>query len=120
MQLLSRRTWRPLALLASLAMAGPGTPARSDDPTTEAGFVPLFNGQDLTGWRLGDEVLDGKTVSADHRFSVRDGHLACHGGPPENKEVVTTARACPRDFVLRLEFRAGPRANSGLFLRGQQ
>jgi hypothetical protein len=118
MRFISRRTLLQFTLLAPVALIGTGNPGRADDPASEAGFERLFNGKDLTGWHLGDESLDGKTESADHRFSVKDGALVCTGGKPI--KVVETTRALPRDFLLRLDFRASPKANSGLFLRGQQ
>ena len=37
--------------------------ARAEEFTLEPGFVSLFNGKDLTGWRYGEkESFDGKTV----------------------------------------------------------
>jgi 3-keto-disaccharide hydrolase len=42
--------------------------------------------------------------------------------PPEYRKIqqVWTKREFPRDFVLKLEFRATPNADSGVFLRGAQ
>src|SRR4051812_36418346 len=96
-----RRTFllAPLLLACSTATAG-------DEP----GFVSLFNGKDLTGWRFGKESLDGKGATADGRFKVRDGVLVITGasGPGAPKmEEIDTAATYDRDFVLRLEFRAG-------------
>ncbi len=118
MPTLSRRTWLRLAALVPMARLGFGSSSRADETSSEEGFESLFNGKDLTGWKLGSESLDGKTESADHRFSVKDGALVCTGGKPI--EVVETTRTFSADFVLRLEFRASPKANSGLFMRGKQ
>ncbi len=105
-----------LIAIACLAGAAPG-PA-GDGFKIEDGFTSLLNGKDLTGWRVGREVLDGKTVSSDGRFAAKDGALLIIGG--DKIEDINTIRAFNRDFVLRLEFRAAPKANSGLYLRGKQ
>src|SRR3954452_10344300 len=103
-----------LALLASAVLvAFPA--ARADEP----GFRPLFNGKDLTGWRLGGTDLAGKTATDDGRFAVKDGILVIEGSkdrPPKMTEI-DTARSYDGDFTLRLEFRASRNANSGLHLR---
>jgi hypothetical protein len=55
-----QRTWGGLLVLVGLALAAP---ARADDPPK--GFTSLFNGKDLTGWKVpaGDnghwKVVDG-------------------------------------------------------------
>ena len=55
--------------LALLILTGIITAASADEP----GFRPIFNGKDLTGWRVGKAELAGKSASDDGRFSVRDG-----------------------------------------------
>jgi Domain of Unknown Function (DUF1080) len=85
----------------------------------EPGFQPIFNGKDLTGWRLGQTDLAGKTASADGRFAVKDGILVVTGSkdtPPKMAEI-DTVESYDGDFALRLEFRASRNANSGLHLR---
>ena len=89
--------------------------ARADEP----GFKPIFNGKDLTGWRLGKTDLAGKTASDDGRFAVKDGVLVITGSkdtPPKMAEI-DTVESYDGDFTLRLEFRASRDANSGLHLR---
>ena len=85
----------------------------------EPGFRPLFNGKDLTGWRVGKAELAGKTASDDGRFAVKDGVLVITGSkdkPPKMIEI-DTVESFDGDFTLRLEFRASRDANSGLHLR---
>jgi hypothetical protein len=85
----------------------------------EPGFEPLFNGKDLTGWRLGKVDLTGKAASDDGRFAVKDGVLIITGSkdtPPKMTEI-DTVESCDGDFTLRMEFRASRNANSGLHLR---
>src|SRR4051795_1812335 len=89
--------------------------ARADEP----GFEPIFNGKDLTGWRLGKAELAGKSATDDGRFAVTDGVLAITGSkdtPPRMAEI-DTVESYDGDFTLRLEFRASRDANSGLHLR---
>ena len=103
----------PLALLA-------------DDWKPEEGFVSLFNGKDLTGWHYKDEpatILDGKTEATDGRYSGKDGIVTVHphdaAKGPRIRQL-WTVREFPKDFILRIEFRAAVNADSGIFLRKPQ
>ena len=100
------------ALLVSTCLL---STAGADEP----GFTPLFNGRDLTGWKVRGTDLAGKTASDDGRFAVKDGVLVITGSkdtPPRMTEIDTVA-SYDGDFTLRLEFRASKDANSGLHLR---
>lgn len=108
-----------LALIVPLAAAG------QDGRKDADGFTELFNGKDLTGWgyrldKTGDkfEPFDGKTESSDKRYSAKDGMLVVNDG--KGLKQLWTAAKFSKDFEIRLEFRAGVNADSGLFLRGQQ
>jgi hypothetical protein len=109
-----RRTlrWNAFALLASAFLL---SATGADEPD----FKPIFNGKDLTGWRVGQADMAGKTASDDGRFAVKDGVLVITGSkdrPPKNTEI-DTVDSFGGDFTLRLEFRASRDANSGLHLR---
>ncbi len=109
-----QRTARSVAL-AILASTSLLAATRADEP----GFRPLFNGKDLTGWRLGQSDLAGKVATDDGRFAVKDGVLVVTGSkdsPPRMTEI-DTVDSFDGDFTLRLEFRASTGANSGLHLR---
>ena len=109
-----RRTAEPIGFVL-LFSAFLLTAARADEP----GFRSIFNGKDLTGWRLGHAELAGKTASDDGRFALKDGVLVITGSkdrPPKMAEIDTVA-SYDGDFTLRLEFRASRDANSGLHLR---
>jgi hypothetical protein len=99
------------ALLVSTFLSA----ASADEP----GFRPIFNGKDLTGWRVGDAEMAGKPASEDGRFAVRDGILVISGSKDKPPKVATidTVDSYEGDFTLRLEFRASRDANSGLHLR---
>ena len=92
-----------------------------DTFTPEPGFVSLFNGRDLTGWGFRTNEFSGQTVSSDGRYVARHGRLIVTT-PPEGSRVeqLWTAREFPKDFVLKLEFRAGVNADSGIFIRQPQ
>jgi hypothetical protein len=84
----------------------------------EEGYVSLFNGKDLTGWRVGKDMLDGKTESSDKRFQVADGVIVCNEG--KGIKDLYTQKEFDKNFHLKLEFRASPRSDSGLYIRGPQ
>jgi hypothetical protein len=116
----------PLTLLALLSFP---LAAGADDWQPETGFRSLFSGKDLTGWcfraKAGDvtETFEGKTESSDAgRYSARDGILTVNF--PKGRErlisALYTVEAFPKDFTLKLEFRASPNADSGIFIRKPQ
>ena len=99
-----------------------------DKFVVEDGFVSLFNGKDLTGWRLAASKtnpeqtdLDGKQATTDGRYVARAGRLTVTT-PAEGSRIqqLYTKREFAGDFVLKLEFRATPNADSGVFIRGPQ
>lgn len=88
----------------------------------EAGFTSLFNGKDLTGWTFkGGQPFDGQVRSSDGRYYAINGRLVVTT-PSEGSKIAQlwTVREFPRDFTLRLEFRATPDADSGVFIRDPQ
>jgi lysophospholipase L1-like esterase len=132
-------------VLESLELVAPVT----SPFTVEPGFEPLFNGRDLTGWgyRATTEQekvsaakwqasdpnaavwpfvtepvsFDGRTTSLDGRWRVIGDRIAAMT-PAEYRKVsqLWTTKGFEGDFVLKLEFRATPYADGGVFLRGPQ
>ncbi len=98
----------------------PASPFQSDHAfALEPGFEPLFNETDLTGWHYKDgEPFDGKTSASDGRYTARDGRIVVN--PGKGVAQLWTTREFPHDFHLKLEFRAGVNADSGVFLRKPQ
>jgi len=80
--------------------------AQAQAPAVEAGFTSLFNGKDLTGWKIG---------GASEAFTVRDGAIVASGpashayydGPVGNHRL--------RNFELRLDVMARAGANGGVY-----
>ena len=112
----------------------------------EAGFLSLFNGRDLTGWGFRPTpprkqpanpnpkpdapvfveikeplVFDGQTASNDGRYRAINGRLVVTT-PAEGRRIqqLSTVREFDTDFILKLEFRATPNADSGVFIRQPQ
>jgi len=92
--------------------------ARSDDFKPEDGFVPLFNGKDLTGWKTEKgESLDGKSEAYNGRFRAADGLLTLD--PKVKGDVkIFTAGEFGKDVHIKFDFKPGPGCNNDLFLRG--
>ena len=87
----------------------------------EPGFISLFNGKDLTGWCYSEsDKFDGKKAASDARFSANNGVLIVHPKTPREAKKIWTTRQFPKDFVLKLQFRAEVNADSGIFIRGPQ
>jgi len=68
--------------------------------------IQLFNGKDLTGWKMSKP---GPPV-----WTVRDGTLI---KPANGPELVSDAKF--QDFKLHIEFNCGKDANSGVYVRGR-
>ena len=134
---------RPLFATLKLSETVPDTFA------LEEGYESLFNGRDLTGWgyrptseadketarkwRASDPnaaewpfvteaaSFDGLAATPDGRFAAMAGRLVV-ATPSEGRKVqqLWTTREFGDDFILKLEFRATPNADSGIYLRGPQ
>ncbi|MDF1816621.1 MAG: GDSL-type esterase/lipase family protein, partial [Verrucomicrobiales bacterium] len=104
----------------------------------EEGYVSLFNGKDLSGWGFRPTKprkkpnpifavvteavdFDGKTESPDHRYRAKNGRLIV-ATPPSGRRIqqIWTTKEFSKDFTLKLDFRATPNADSGIFIRGKQ
>lgn len=107
-------------------MAGAHAQAQPQPP---AGFTPLFNGQDLTGWRGGDTFDHRKLLAlpaeerADRIAKWTESMKAHWRG--DNGELINdgggayaTTEKDYGDFELLIEYRTVPKADSGIYLRG--
>ncbi|MCS7166126.1 MAG: DUF1080 domain-containing protein [Gemmatales bacterium] len=110
------------------ALAGLVVIASAQDKAKPADqeFISLFNGKDLTGWVYPGpkgKPMDGMTETPDGRFRVRDGAIVAEAKDKTGKGGIRdlyTAQSFDKDFHLQLEFRAAPRADSGVYIRGVQ
>jgi len=69
--------------------------------------IALFNGKDLTGWRMSDP-------NAEKVWKAENGELVSPGNGPE---LINDSKF--EDFKLHVEFNCGEQANSGVYLRGR-
>lgn len=67
---------------------------------------PLFNGKDLTGWK----------IYGTEKWYVADGLLICESGPDKQYGYLATEKHYD-NFELTLEFKQGADGNSGVFFR---
>ena len=131
-------------VFSSLGLIQPADPP----PATEPGFTSLVVGDDLTGWQYrastdgdravaariakenpprrwqlldADESFDGQTQTPDGRFGRVGERLIIAGPPgPQYVQSLWTTRQFGRNMTLRLQFRAAPNADSGVFIGSRQ
>jgi hypothetical protein len=114
-----------LALVAGLSA---GALVRGADNTPPEGFVALFNGKDLTGWKglvadpeqrakMSPQQLAAAQQKADRRmrdhWKVEDGVLVFDG----HGDNLCTAKDYG-DFEMLVDWKIGPHGDSGIYLRG--
>jgi lysophospholipase L1-like esterase len=132
-------------VLATLGL----TETTASESVLENGFEALFNGKDLTGWCIRPTTeaekkqyarwkkgnpkaapwpfmqdfvnLNETPASPDGRYRAINGRLVVTT-PSEGRRIqqLWTQAEFDQDFELRLEFRATPNADSGIFIRGKQ
>ena len=90
-------------LLVTLAC---GIVIRSQAPAG-SGWVPLFNGKDLSGWKN----------NGDEKWVAEQGTILCES--TANKYGYLTTEKSYRDFDLRLKFKGEAAGNSGVFIHSK-
>jgi hypothetical protein len=120
------RTGTGLALLLTpvaltLALLPPTHAAERKD---SEGFISLYNGKDLTGWRYSEgDAFDAKAEASDGRYTARGETIVVNPQDPARGprlQQMWTTRSFPKNFILKLQFRAGINADSGVFIRKPQ
>jgi hypothetical protein len=97
-----------LVLLALFLAAGPEGPDNTLTPTERAaGWVLLFDGRTLNGWKTSGGTSSKTPV--DTAFGAINPH-GCGG-------YMMVPDGVRSDFILALDFRISPRCNSGVFVR---
>ena len=95
---------RIVVFVAIALMGGLTTMAQA---SREGGWVPLFNGKDLNGWKK----------NGDEKWIAEQGTILCES--TANKYGYLTTEKTYRDFVLRLKFKGEAAGNSGLFFHAR-
>ena len=70
------------------------------------GFKKLFNGKDLSGWK----------IHGTEKWYVEDGTLVCESGPEKKYGYLSTEKAY-KNFILEYQFKLEANGNSGVFIR---
>jgi 3-keto-disaccharide hydrolase len=102
-------------LVAQVApQAPPPAPAQAATPlpappagTVESGYTSLFNGKDLTGWKIGGPA---------ESFSVEGGAIVAHGNASHLYYDGTVRDHVFRNFDLKLDVMARNRSNGGVYV----
>ena len=92
------------AVLAAAVLFGAVIVAQS---SPQSGWVSLFNGKDLTGWKN----------NGAEKWIVEQGTILCESAA--NKYGYLTTEKMYRDFNLRLKFRGEAAGNSGVFVHSR-
>ena len=71
------------------------------------GFISIFNGKDLSGWKSNEETPGS--------FSVEDGMLKVANGRAHLFYVGPDGKAEFKNFVLKLKVKTMPKANGGIY-----
>jgi len=95
-----------LTLIAAVALALQAGAASPED-----GFVPLFNGKDLTGWKL-------RNPNAKSYWTVEDGILKNTIQKGDHGVDLLTEKKF-WNFTVRFEYMVPDGSNSGFYLRGR-
>jgi hypothetical protein len=103
---------RASALLLLAAVAGATVASAGDVP---AGFTPLFNGKDLSGWHVSQVNHHGNSKG----WTVKDGVVLATQDRPGNGGILLTDRKY-RDFEISLEINPDWGCDGGLFLRSNE
>lgn len=101
-----RFVWVGTVVLATsqFLAAAESTPSTKDNTPPE-GFVALFNGKDLTGWKADEQ--------AKQHWRVADGIIKYDG---KSRDLWTEQSFT--DFILKVDWRMEGNADSGIYLRG--
>ncbi len=111
--LVRARVWVSLVvstvgLIALASYAADDKPAAAAESKADAdGFVSLFDGKSLDGWKVGENADSWK---------VEDGQIVVHGPGPSHLFYVGPVHDHDwKNFHLKVELKTKPKANSGVY-----
>ena len=94
-----------LILAGVFALSAHADDAKVVDPKLEEGFVPLFNGKDLSGW---------KVMGKEAGWTVKDGVI--HSDAGKEGHWLRSEKEFG-DYILKVEWKVSAGGNSGVFIR---
>jgi hypothetical protein len=74
----------------------------------EEGFISLFNGKDLTGWKASEHP---------ETFTVMDGAIVTHGPRSHCFYIGNFHNHAFKDFELKVDILTRPKANGGVYIQ---
>src|ERR1700754_1891418 len=82
--------------------------AEGEAPKPDAdGWYSLFNGKDMTGWKVSEKNAD--------TFQVVDGQIVAHGPPAHLYYDGPVNHAKFKNFIWKCEILTKPHSNSGMY-----
>ncbi len=94
-----------LAVAVALACIAGTSTAPAETPSSDDGFVKIFDGQSMEGWKLAEENTDA--------WQVEDGKLVCRG---ERCHAFYVGPLAPmKDFHFKAEVMTTPGSNAGIY-----
>lgn len=94
-----------ITAICLLALVGKADADKNDSPKDEAGFVSIFDGKTLTGWK-----------GATKGYVPENGILVCQKKGGGNLFTVEEFG----DFIFRFDFKFEPSGNNGVSVRGHE
>lgn len=98
-----------ICMVTVIGMVAPVTRCLAESPSDEPGFVKIFDGKSMEGWKLADEHKDA--------WHVEDGKLVCDG---ERCHLFYEGPLAPmKDFHFKAEVMTTPGSNAGIYFHTQ-
>ena len=97
-----------LTVLGAAALVAAAAAAPTD------GWISMFNGKDLSGWKSNTTTEDQPAKKA-HVFTVRDGELVVSGGRAHLFYAGADGGAKFKNFEFKAKVRTSPGSNSGIY-----
>ncbi len=96
-----------LSLLTILALSGAAA--------AEDGWISMFNGKDLTGWKS-NSATDSKSENKDATFVVENGELKVQSGRSHIFYVGPDGNAKFKNFEFKAKVKTTPGSNGGIYI----
>jgi hypothetical protein len=108
-------------LLVPLLVGLLALPSAGDEKPSDDGFTPIFNGKDLTGWKVSAKTGHSRASknTTGGKWVVEDGVMVGSQDIPGNGGIIITEKQYG-NFEVALEMKNDFGPDSGLFLRSTE